>query len=195
MPSKKRQPKRVGTKRSSSTARGGAKASSSSARAETSPRGASRKKGDLRVLVISGPNLDRLGRREPDIYGSLSLEQIHGRLKRRAAERSVQVECRQSNHEGTLIDWIGAAPDDGFAGILINPGAYTHTSYALYDALRGAGLPCVELHLSNPDAREPFRRHSCIAPAVTGRVAGFGAASYLLALDGLLETLGSRRQG
>ena len=194
MPSKKRQPKRVGTKRSSSAASGSATGSSGSTRAKASPRRASRKAGGLRVLVISGPNLDRLGKREPAIYGTSSLEQIHGRLKRRAAERSAQVECRQSNHEGTLIDWIGAASDEGFAGILINPGAYTHTSYALYDALRGAGLPCVELHLSNPDAREPFRRHSCIAPAVTGRIAGFGAASYLLALDGLLETLGSRRQ-
>jgi len=138
------------------------------------------------VLVVSGPNLDRLGKREPAIYGKKTLAQIHAGLEQRAAELGLSVECRQSNHEGTLIDWIGAAVDDGFRGILLNPGAYTHTSYAIYDALRASGLPAVEVHLSNPDAREPFRRHSCVAPACIGRVAGFGAASYNLALEGLV---------
>ena len=99
------------------------------------------------------------------------------------------MDCRQSNHEGYLIDWIGAAGDDGFSGILINPGAYTHTSYALYDAIKGCGVPVVEVHISNPDAREEFRRDSKVAPAVLGRVAGFGANSYALALEGLLDAL------
>lgn len=142
-----------------------------------------------RVLVLSGPNLDRLGRREPEVYGRQTLAQIHERLAELARERGVAVDCRQSNHEGTIIDWIGSAADDGFAGLLINPGAYTHTSYAIYDALRGAGLPAVEVHLSNPDAREEFRRTSLVAPACVGRVAGFGGASYLLALEGLLGRL------
>ncbi len=142
-----------------------------------------------RVLVLSGPNLHRLGKREPHIYGSRTLADIHDMLARRAGDRGAEVDCRQSNHEGFLIDWIGAASDEGFVGILINPGAYTHTSYALYDAIRGAGLPVVEVHISNPDAREEFRRDSKVAPACLGRVAGFGARSYTLALDGLLDSL------
>jgi len=141
------------------------------------------------VLVLSGPNLHRLGKREPEIYGSETLEDIHRRLAERAAARGAAVICRQSNHEGELVEWIGSAGDEGCAGILINPGAYTHTSYALYDAIRGCGLPVVEVHISNPDAREPFRRRSRVAPACLGRVAGFGANSYVLALDGLLDRL------
>lgn len=155
-------------------------------RLATAPSGSTR---TLKVLVLSGPNLDRLGRREPEIYGPTTLAQIHERLAREAKARGASVECRQSNHEGDLVTWIGSAGDDGFAGILINPGALTHTSYALYDALRGVGLPAVEVHISNPDAREPFRRRSRIAPAVFGRIAGFGAASYSLALTGLLDRL------
>jgi 3-dehydroquinate dehydratase-2 len=142
-----------------------------------------------KVLVLSGPNLDRLGRREPEIYGRSTLNEIHERLAEQASRRSAVVDCRQSNHEGVLIDWIGQAKDDGFDAILINPGAYTHTSYALHDAIKGCELPCVELHLSNPDAREEFRRHSCIAPACLGRIAGFGAASYGLALTAVLDHL------
>ncbi|HWA78353.1 MAG TPA: type II 3-dehydroquinate dehydratase [Polyangiaceae bacterium] len=145
-----------------------------------------------RVLVLSGPNLDRLGRREPDIYGRTTLAEIHRDLEELAASRGATVECRQSNHEGTLIDWIGEASDQGFHAILINPGAFTHTSYALHDAIKGSSLPTVELHLSNPDAREAFRRHSCVAPACLGRIAGFGPRSYRLALDGVLEHLRTR---
>lgn len=141
------------------------------------------------MLVLSGPNLDRLGRREPEIYGSLTLQQIHELIQALASKLVVSVDCRQSNYEGALIDWIGAASDDGFDGLLINPGALTHTSYALYDALRACGLPAVEVHISNPDAREAFRRESRVAPACLGRVAGFGAASYTLALRGLVEHL------
>lgn len=145
-----------------------------------------------RILVVSGPNLNRLGKREPQIYGTITLDEIHLELARRATERGAEVDCRQSNHEGTLIDWIGAAADEGFVGILINPGALTHTSYALYDALLAAEVPAVELHLSNPDAREEFRRRSVVAPACLGRVAGFGSASYGLALVALLDHLASR---
>jgi len=144
------------------------------------------------VLVLSGPNLDRLGRREPGIYGTATLADIHARLEQVARERGAAVDCRQSNHEGSLIDWIGEAADGGYAGLLINPGALTHTSYALYDAVRGSGLVAIEVHLSNPDAREPFRRRSKIAGACAGRVAGFGAESYLLAFDGLVRLLEAR---
>lgn len=143
----------------------------------------------FRVLVLSGPNLDRLGKREPAIYGSTTLTEIHERLAVRAAERGASVDCRQSSYEGALIEWIGAAAEQGFAAILLNPGALTHTSYALYDAIKGGAPPCIELHLSNPDAREAFRHHSCVAPACIGRIAGFGADSYLLALDAALGYL------
>lgn len=145
--------------------------------------------GPPRILVLSGPNLDRLGRREPHIYGAQTLAELHAELDVLAAELGVEVDCRQSNHEGELIDWINVADDERIAGILINPGALTHTSYALYDSLRGVGLPAVEVHLSNPDAREAFRRESRIAPACVGRVAGFGPGSYALALRGLASML------
>ena len=145
----------------------------------------------VRILVLSGPNLHRLGKRQPEVYGHQTLEQIHQRIAAEAEALGAQVECRQSNHEGELVDWVGSAQDQGFAGIVINPGAYTHTSYALYDALLAAGVPCVEVHLSNPEAREPFRRRSRTAPACIGKVAGFGDGSYLLGLRGLLSKLGS----
>jgi len=137
--------------------------------------------------VLSGPNLDRLGRREPEIYGTTTLAEIHERLAHTARELGAEVVCRQSNHEGQLIDWINEAEEEGIAGILINPGALTHTSFALHDSLKGAGVPAVEVHLSNPDVREEFRRRSRVAPACVGRIAGFGADSYLLALRALLE--------
>lgn len=148
-------------------------------------------RGGVRVLVLSGPNLDRLGKREPQIYGKTTLAEVHEQLADAAKARGVSVECRQSNHEGALIDWIGAAADEGFSGILLNPGALTHSSYALYDALKGSELPTIEVHISNPDAREAFRKNSLVAPACVGRVAGFGAASYTLALSGLLDRLSS----
>jgi 3-dehydroquinate dehydratase-2 len=141
------------------------------------------------VLVLSGPNLDRLGRREPEIYGSDTLRDVHAALEAVAAARGIDVDCRQTNHEGLLVDWIGAAPDEGFSGILLNAGAYTHTSYAIYDAIKWTKLPTVEVHISNPDAREPFRHVSVIAAACTARVSGFGPESYSVALDGLLRLL------
>jgi 3-dehydroquinate dehydratase II len=146
-----------------------------------------------RILVLSGPNLQLLGKREPGVYGKKTLPAIHADLEVLAAELGVLIDCRQTNHEGTLVDWIGAAPGDGFHGILINPGAYTHTSVALYDALRGAQLAAVEVHLSNPEAREPFRHRSFTAAACTGKVAGFGPFSYALGLRALARHLDAKR--
>jgi 3-dehydroquinate dehydratase-2 len=145
-----------------------------------------------RVLVISGPNLDRLGQREPHIYGSETLEQIHARLELVGKELGVEVEGRQSNHEGTLIDWVGSAHEEGFSAILINAGAYTHTSLALYDALKCSPLPAVEVHLSNPAAREEFRHASKIAPACVGSVTGFRGESYTVALWAVISAALSR---
>ncbi len=147
-----------------------------------------------RILCLSGPNLQLLGMREPEIYGKETLPQIHARLLARGVELGVEVDARQTNHEGTLVDWIGEAgfPGPGqtrAAGILLNAGAYTHTSLALYDALRSVNVPAIEVHLSNPEARESFRHVSRIAPACVGKVCGFGAESYLLALGGLVARL------
>lgn len=142
----------------------------------------------LRVLCLSGPNLQLLGSREPDLYGRATLPEIHARVVARGVVLEVDVDARQSNHEGQLVDWIGQAKGT-CDGLLLNAGAYTHTSIALLDALRAVGLPCVEVHLSNPEAREPFRRRSRVAPACVGKVAGFGADSYLLALEGLVTRL------
>jgi 3-dehydroquinate dehydratase-2 len=139
--------------------------------------------------VLSGPNLDRLGTREPHIYGHTTLPQIHDGLKARAKDLGASVECRQSNHEGDLVGWIGSAADDGFVGILINAGSYTHTSYAIHDAIKGSPLPVVEVHISNPEAREAFRHVSVIAAACVAKVAGFGPDSYRTALEALIRKL------
>jgi 3-dehydroquinate dehydratase-2 len=143
----------------------------------------------IAIAVISGPNLDRLGTREPAIYGTTTLDEIHARLQETAQAEGARVECRQSNHEGDLVTWIGRAKDEGFAGVILNAGAYTHTSIAILDAIKASGVPVIEVHLSNPDAREPFRRRSRIAPACLARVAGFGPRSYELGLLGLLHHL------
>jgi 3-dehydroquinate dehydratase-2 len=145
-----------------------------------------------RILCLSGPNLQLLGTREPEVYGRETLAEIHARVQARGRALGVDVEGRQTNHEGTLVDWIGAAAAESFAGLVLNPGAYTHTSIAIYDALRAVGLPCVEVHLSNPDAREVFRRRSRVAPACVGRVAGFGADSYELGLEALVRWMARR---
>jgi 3-dehydroquinate dehydratase-2 len=144
-----------------------------------------------RILCISGPNLQLLGTREPAVYGKETLAEIHGRLATRASELGVTVEVRQTNHEGAIVDMIGAALG-AFDGMLLNAGAYTHTSIAIHDALKAVRLPCVEVHLSNPDAREGFRRRSRIAPACVARVAGFGGDSYLVALEGMVRHLSAR---
>lgn len=145
-----------------------------------------------RILCISGPNLQLLGTREPAVYGKETLSEIHGRLAARASELGATVEVRQTNHEGAIVDLIGAARG-AFDGILLNAGAFTHTSLAIFDAIHAVHLPCVEVHLSNPEAREAFRRRSRIAAACVGKVAGFGGDSYVLALEGLVRYL--TRQG
>jgi 3-dehydroquinate dehydratase-2 len=146
-----------------------------------------------RVLVLSGPNLQLLGKREPGVYGKATLAEIHEGLRALAGERSAGVDCRQSNHEGQLVDWLGASVEEGFHGVLINPGAYTHTSVALLDAIKAIGLPTVEVHLSNPEAREPFRHKSVLAAACLGKVAGFGKNSYFVGLRALLDHLDAKR--
>lgn len=138
--------------------------------------------GDL-VLVLNGPNLDRLGRREPEIYGRETLDDIAAMLVARGAELGLLVECRQSAHEGHLVEWLHEAEDRGAVAVLLNAGAYTHTSVAIHDAIRAIAVPVIEVHLSNPQAREPFRHRSRVAAAARGSIAGFGALSYRLALD------------
>lgn len=135
----------------------------------------------MKILVIHGPNLNLLGRREPDIYGSLTLDDINKRLSGLAAELGVEVSFFQSNHEGELVDEVQKAAGR-YDAIVINPGAYTHTSIALRDAIVGAGIPAVEAHLSNIYRREEFRRHSFISQVALGVISGFGLDSYLLAL-------------
>lgn len=142
-----------------------------------------------RIAVISGPNLDRIGTREPSIYGTTTLPELHRLLEQEANARGACVTCMQSNHEGALIEAVWKAHDEHANGIIINAGGYGHSSIALFDALRGAALPAVEVHLSHPEAREPFRHHSRIAAACIAKVAGFGAMSYVLALIGLLAHL------
>ena len=141
-----------------------------------------------KILVIHGPNLNLLGAREPEVYGSATLEEINGRLRAYAADKGIEVRTFQSNHEGAIIDAIHQAV--GWAdGLVINPGAYTHYSYAIRDAIAAVGLPAVEVHLSNVQAREDFRRLSVISPVCLGRIAGFGWQSYVLGLEALLMKL------
>jgi 3-dehydroquinate dehydratase-2 len=140
-----------------------------------------------RILVLHGPNLNLLGTREPAVYGRTTLRELDRRIQRHAAARGVEAVCRQSNHEGQLIDWIQAAGREGFGAIVMNPGALTHYSMALRDAVSAVPVPVVEVHLSNIHAREEFRRHSVIAAAAQGQISGFGPASYLLGLDAALE--------
>jgi 3-dehydroquinate dehydratase-2 len=146
------------------------------------------KAGLVRVLSLSGPNLQLLGTREPEIYGKETLAGIHKRVIGRGKELGVRVTCKQSNHEGVLLDLIGGARGK-FEGLLLNAGALTHTSLALFDALKAVAIPCVEVHLSNPEAREAYRHASKVAPACIGKVSGFGGDSYLLALEGLVKKL------
>jgi 3-dehydroquinate dehydratase II len=141
------------------------------------------------ILVLHGPNLNLLGQREPAVYGTTTLPEIDAAIRAHAAARGVKVECRQSNHEGALVDAIQRAAAEGFAAIVINPAALTHYSYALRDAIASVPVPVVEVHLSNIHAREPFRQRSVTAGACRGQIGGFGAQSYLLALDALVASL------
>lgn len=144
----------------------------------------------MKVLVLNGPNLDRLGKREPDVYGSTTLADVEAQLQTRAVGRGVEVEVRQSNHEGELIDWVHEAADNHWA-VIINPGGLTHTSVALRDALAelsGAQQHgFVEVHISNVHAREEFRHHSYLSPIAIGVIAGLGTHGYTLALDFFAE--------
>ena len=137
------------------------------------------------IHILNGPNLNRLGKREPQTYGPLTLADIEKKAKKRAAAHGFEIVFRQSNHEGELVDWLHEAADS--AGIVLNAGAYTHTSIALHDAVRAIDAPVVEVHLTNVFAREDFRHHSMISPVAKGVICGFGADSYLLAIDGLAQ--------
>ena len=145
----------------------------------------------ISILVLHGPNLNLLGLREPGIYGSVTLSEIDNNLKFQAEQLQVSLTCLQSNHEGTLVDAIHNALDQ-HQGIVINAGAYTHTSVAIRDALAGVRIPTVEVHLSNIYTREEFRHHSYIAPIAIGQISGFGANSYYLGLQAIVKYLQSK---
>jgi 3-dehydroquinate dehydratase-2 len=146
------------------------------------------------VLVLNGPNLNLLGTRKPEVYGSTSLADVKDMCEAEGKTLGVDIDFRQSNHEGELIDWIhegGAARQRGeLVGAVMNPGAFTHTSVALHDAIEGASLPLIELHISNVHSREEFRHHSYISPAARGIIVGFGVAGYALAIRGLVTVMG-----
>jgi 3-dehydroquinate dehydratase-2 len=135
------------------------------------------------VYVLNGPNLNLLGTREPEVYGAETLDDIAGQLEDKARELGLAIEMRQSNHEGHLIDWLHEAQAEEAKAVILNPGGFTHSSVALHDAVKAIVTPVIEVHLSNPHARESFRRRSFVAPVAKGTIAGFGALGYLLALD------------
>jgi 3-dehydroquinate dehydratase II len=141
-----------------------------------------------KVLVLNGPNLNLLGKRQPEIYGRLTLEQINRRIQTLAQELGVEVEIRHSNSEGELVGWIQEAPKQ-FGAIVINPAAYTHSSVAIRDAITAAGIPTVEVHISNIYKREEFRRYSYVAAAAVGQITGFGVESYMLGLRAAVAQL------
>lgn len=139
------------------------------------------------IYVLNGPNLNLLGTREPDIYGSDTLDDIAGQLEDQAQALGVAVDVRQSNHEGHLIDWLHEAQASGAKAVLLNAGAYTHTSIAIHDAIKAITVPVLEVHLSNPHRRDVFRHKSFVGEAAVGTVSGFGAMSYTLALDAAVK--------
>jgi 3-dehydroquinate dehydratase-2 len=135
------------------------------------------------VFVLNGPNLNLLGTREPEIYGTTTLDDLGALLTGRAGELGLAIDMRQSNHEGHLVDWIHEAAASGAKAVLLNAGAFTHTSVALYDAIKCVKVPVIEVHLSNPHTREAFRHKSYVGMAAKGTIAGFGALGYVLALE------------
>lgn len=150
-----------------------------------------------RILVLNGPNLNLLGTREPAVYGADTLGDVEKLCRDEGEKLGVAVECRQSNHEGELIDWIQQAGRDSAAGdllgVILNAGAYTHTSIALHDAIKGSNAPVIELHISNVHAREPFRHHSYISPAARGIIVGFGVQGYAIAISALVRLTATKR--
>jgi 3-dehydroquinate dehydratase-2 len=146
----------------------------------------------MKILVINGPNLNLLGTREPEVYGRETLADILARVRTRAGELGLSVDDLQSNEEGRLVTAVGSAPSE-YHGLIINPAAYTHTSIALRDALQAAALPAIEVHLSNIEAREPFRRTSLTAGVCRGQITGLGGFGYVLALEALAELLQARQ--
>jgi 3-dehydroquinate dehydratase-2 len=145
------------------------------------------------IYILNGPNLDRLGQREPAIYGGATLAEIEAKARERGSARGFEVVFRQSSHEGDLVEWLHEAGDS--AGVVLNAGAYTHTSVALHDAIRSIDAPVVEVHLSNVFQREAFRHHSMLSAVAKGVICGFGVESYLLAIDALagLKTQSGKR--
>lgn len=143
----------------------------------------------MKILILHGPNLNLLGSREPEVYGTETLADINAKIRSLGEELGAETDFFQSNHEGTLIDRIHQARQDGVDGLIINPGGLTHTSVSLRDALSGVDIPTVEIHLSNIHSREEFRHRSFIAPIAVGQICGFGSEGYLLALKGLLARL------
>jgi 3-dehydroquinate dehydratase-2 len=135
------------------------------------------------VFVLNGPNLNLLGIREPEVYGRDTLDDIAAMLEARGKDIGIEIEMRQSNHEGHLIDWLHEANSRKIRAVLLNPGGLTHSSIALLDAIKSITVPVIEVHLSNPHAREPFRHRSYVGMGAKGTIVGFGARSYLLALD------------
>jgi 3-dehydroquinate dehydratase II len=146
------------------------------------------------IYVLNGPNLNMLGLREPAVYGPESLADVEARAQGRAKALGLQIDFRQSNDEGKLVDWIQEARGKA-QGIIINPGAYSHTSIAILDALQAAELPAIEVHLSNIFRREPYRHHSYVSQAVKGVICGLGAKGYELALEAMADVLASARRG
>jgi 3-dehydroquinate dehydratase-2 len=146
----------------------------------------------LPVYVLNGPNLNLLGSREPEVYGRETLSEIETAVKKRAKALGLKVVFRQSNHEGELVDWIQEARTKS-SGVIINPGAYSHTSVAIHDAFKALEKPIVEVHLSNPHQREPFRHHSYVSGVAQGVIAGLGATGYLLAVEAMAGLVGAAK--
>jgi 3-dehydroquinate dehydratase-2 len=145
----------------------------------------------MKILFLNGPNLNLLGQREPEVYGRMTLKDIEAEVRKRAAKLGAEVDFRQSNLEGELVAWIQQAKGK-FEVVVLNAAAYTHTSIALRDAIAAVGVPTIEIHLSNVHAREKFRHKSLIAPVCCGQIAGFGANSYILALEAAINVIESK---